>query len=346
MSEGGYKIALIGEAWGAEEAIAKRGFIGSSGQELTRMLNDAGIDRGHCYITNVFNIHPPGNNIEHFLVPKKESSPLIPGALVPSKYLSPAYRDEILRLYAELEELRPNIAILLGNTACWALLHDTKISKIRGAVTYSKVLPWLKCLPTYHPAAVLRQYDLRHVTVLDFVKARVESEFPEVRRVEREIWLDPSLSDIAKFYELYLKDASMIAFDIETNMSTQITCIGFAPSKDKALVIPIYDYRKPTGSYWNSLEEELAAWDWVQKILDTPAIKLAQNGKFDMYHIWASYGITVRNAGEDTMLLHHALHPESPKSLDFLGSVYTNEMAWKTLRIKGMKSSKREDSVV
>lgn len=346
MAEDGYKIAIIGEARGAEEEIAKAAFIGASGQELTRMLGDAGIVRGHTYLTNVFNIHPPQNNIEYFLVGKKEASSLIKPSLVPSKYLSPKFESEVLRLYKELEEIRPNLAILLGNTACWALLYETRIAKIRGAVTYSKALPWLKCLPTYHPAAVLRQYDLRHVTILDLMKAKNEALFPEVRRITREIWLDPSLSDIAKFYELYLKSAETIAFDIETNYSTQITCIGFAPSKERAIVIPIYDYRKPSGSYWDTLEEELGAWEWVRKIMDLPAKKLAQNGKFDLYHIWSAYGIPARNAGEDTMLLHHALHPESPKSLDFMGSIYTQEMAWKTLRAKGtIKSSKHEDSV-
>lgn len=341
-----FKIVIIGEAFGAEEAIAKRPFIGASGQELTRMLSDAGINRGHTYLTNVFNLQPPQNNVEFFLCGKKESSPLIKQSLVPSKYLSPAFEPEVRRLYAELEELRPNLAILLGNTACWAVLNETRIAKIRGAVTYSKVLPWLKCLPTYHPAAVLRQYDLRHVTVLDLMKAKNEAEFPEIRRIEREIWLDPSLADIETFFGLYLKPAEMIAFDIETNYSTQITCIGFAPSKERALVIPIYDHRKPSGSYWETLEEELSAWNWVRRIMDLPAKKLAQNGKFDLYHIWSSYGIPARNAGEDVMLLHHALHPESPKSLDFMGSIYTNEMAWKTLRAKGsIKSSKHEDAV-
>lgn len=338
------KIALIGEAYGQEEAYAKVPFIGPSGQELTRMLADAGIARGECFLSNVFNVHPPQNNVEHFLCPKKESSALIKAPLVPSKYLAPAFESEVLRLYKQLEEVQPNLAVLLGNTACWALLGTTRIAKIRGAVAQSTVLPWLKCLPTYHPAAVLRQYDLRHVTILDLMKARREGEFPEIRRTTREIWLDPSLSDIARFFELYLRDAEMIAFDIETNMTTQITCIGFAPSKDRALVIPIYDYRNPTGSYWGSLEEELQAWSWVRRILDLPAKKLAQNGLYDIQYLWQQYGIPARNAGEDTMLLHHALHPESPKSLDFLGSVYCNEAAWKTLRAKGKeKTIKRED---
>jgi len=45
---------------------------------------------------------------------------------------------------------------------------------------------------------------------------------------------------------------------------------------------------------------------------------------------------------EDTMLLHHALQPESLKSLGFLGSVYSDEGSWKQLR-RGRTTIKRDD---
>ena len=39
------KLVLVGEAWGEQEALVQRPFIGYSGQELTRMLDEAGIAR-------------------------------------------------------------------------------------------------------------------------------------------------------------------------------------------------------------------------------------------------------------------------------------------------------------
>jgi len=52
----------------------------------------------------------------------------------------------------------------------------------------------------------------------------------------------------------------------------------------------------------------------------------------------------VRNAEHDTMLLSHALHPESPKGLAFLGSVYTDESAWKlNIRLKHKGTIKKEE---
>jgi hypothetical protein len=64
---------------------------------------------------------------------------------------------------------------------------------------------------------------------------------------------------------------------------------------------------------------------------------------YDLHHLWRNYGISVRNAEEDTMLLHHALQPESPKGLDFLGSVYTDEAAWKLMRQRGKTTIKRDE---
>jgi uracil-DNA glycosylase len=340
-----FKIALIGEAFGSEEAIAKIPFIGASGQELNRMLRDAGIERGHTYVTNVFNLQPPKNDVEFFFAPKTEgTSSVFKTPLKPSRYLKREYESEVARCLKEIEELRPNIAILLGNTACWAFLENPKISKIRGAVTTSKIFPWLKCLPTYHPAAVLRQYDLRHVTVLDLAKAKRESEFPEVRRRVRELWLDPTLKEIETFYHDYVLKTERLAFDIETNYGAQITCIGFAPSPDRAICIPFFDYRKASGSYWNPLDEELDAWEWVRKYMASPSEKVGQNALFDLQYLYQQYGITAENAGQDSMLCHHSLHPEAPKSLDFLGSVYSSERAWKSDRPKGKNAAlKRND---
>lgn len=336
------KLAIIGEAWGEEEAQWKMPFIGAAGKQLDSILEDAGVDRKECLVTNVFNLHPPGNNLAHLCVEKSDAYALgrLP-PLIPGKYLHAQHEGEVTRLLDELTAARPNLALLLGNTACWALLRQQAVSKIRGTACLSAVLPWLKCLPTYHPAAVLRQFDLRHVTVLDFIKAKREAGFPELKRPEREIWLEPTLDDIRSFKRTYLDGARRIAFDIET-ANEQITCIGFAASIDRAICIPFVDPRRG-GNYWATRAEEAAAWDLVQEILRLPVPKVGQNTLYDIQYLWMKYGIDVARYEDDTMLLHHSLHPESEKGLGFLGSVYTNEAAWKTERSRGKHTIKRED---
>jgi len=62
--------------------------------------------------------------------------------------------------------------------------------------------------------------------------------------------------------------------------------------------------------------------------------KLFQNGLYDVAFLWRAYGIRVRACTEDTMLLHHALQPESLKGLGYLGSIYTDHGPWKSERKK------------
>jgi DNA polymerase len=338
------KIALVGEAWGEHEERERAPFVGPAGWQLNSMLKEAGIARHECFLTNCFNLRPrPNNKIENLCGSRKDVRHSFP-PLSSGKYIRDEFLPEIERLYAELNEVNPNIIVCLGGTASWAILRDGRISKLRGAVANSPVLVGKKCLPTFHPSYILQGgYEARHVTILDLQKARRESEYPEIRRPQRTIYTEPLLDDLDHFYERHILRAKSLAVDIETR-GDQITCIGFAPGIDVALVVPFEDLRKPGGRYWGSLEAEVSAWKWVRRTLDSPIEKVFQNGLFDMHRLWRSYGIPVRNACHDTMLLHHALQPESPKGLDYLGSVYTSESAWKLgIRLKHKGTIKKED---
>jgi DNA polymerase len=334
------KIALVGEAWGEHEEYQRAPFVGPSGYELTRMLKEAGIHRADVHLTNVFNLRPkPTNDIENLC-----SSERVGGfsSLKSGKYLKAQYFPEVERVRSELRDLRPNITILAGNTAAWAFLGNSGISKIRGAVLMSPIVSGLKCIPMFHPAAILRDWSLRPVTVLDLAKAKREAEFPEIRRPARDIYIEPSLEDLAWYEKTFLTPARRISFDIETS-GNQITCIGFAPDEKSALVIPFVDNRIATGSYWPTVYHEAQAWNFVRSVLRSPQPKTAQNGLYDIHFLWRSYGITVNNFEDDTMLLHHALQPESEKGLAFLGSVYTNEASWKMMRQRGKTTIKRDE---
>jgi len=334
------KIAIVGEAWGQNEEEQRMPFVGPSGYELTRMLSEGGIHRADCFLTNVFNLRPrPSNDIENLCGEERAGG--FP-ALKSGKYLRPEFFGEVYRVIREINDLRPNVLILLGNTASWAFLHNSGISKIRGTITPSTVIPSIKCLPTYHPAAILRQWSLRPVTILDFQKAARESEFPDIRRPQRTVYIEPTLPELEALYDEHLEHATQITFDIET-AGNQITCIGFAPDERVAIVVPFTDPRKPDGRYWPDLESELAAWGFVRRVLQHPAPKTAQNGLYDIHFLWRSYGITVNNFEDDTMLLHHSLQPESEKGLAFLGSVHTNEASWKLMRPRGKTTIKRDE---
>ncbi len=327
-------IAIVGEAWDEEEARQRLPFVGYSGMELTRMLSEAGIHRADCFLTNVFNQQPPGNKVEYFCGPKQQGIPGYP-ALIKGKHVRQDFILEIQRLSDELISINPNIIIAMGNTPMWALLGRTAISKFRGTTDLSThTVTGFKVLPTYHPAAVCRQWELRPTTILDLMKALRESDFPEIRRPKREIWIEPTLEDIDAYYETHIRRCDCLSVDIET-AGNQITCIGFAAGPDSAIVIPFLDTRRKDRSYWASIELERRAWSFVRRVLvSSKPHKLFQNGLYDIAFLWRAYGIKVMGAEHDTMLLHHALQPESLKGLGFLGSIYSDEGAWKHMRVK------------
>ena len=66
------KIMVVGEAWGAMEEAKGQPFVGASGEELDKMLHDAGIMRSECFVTNLVNSRPMHNRIESWMPKKKK----------------------------------------------------------------------------------------------------------------------------------------------------------------------------------------------------------------------------------------------------------------------------------
>lgn len=333
-------MALVGEAWGEVEERERRAFVGTTGHELNRMLQQAGIERRECFLTNVFNLRPPNNQIKYLCGPKEEGLHGYP-ALIKGGYVNRGYQPELDRLADELEACNPNVVIALGNTASWALLGQTMISRLRGVTHYSThTYTGLKVLPTYHPAAIFRQWSLRAVTVIDLIKGLRESKYPDIRRPEREIWIEPTVEDLYEFDRRYLQSSEGLSVDIET-AGQCITLIGIAPSPGVAIVIPGIGVRRAGRAYWDTMAAERRVYDFIKEVMSRPVRKIFQNGLYDIAFIWRAWRIPVMGENEDTMLLHHALQPESLKSLGFLGSIYTDEGPWKSMR--EVKTIKRED---
>jgi uracil-DNA glycosylase len=331
------KIVIIGEAWGREEEVAQAPFVGTSGKLLTTMLRSAGIDRAACFLTNVINQHPRGDDFDEFCGPQSTALAGYP-AHHGARYLHREYNAEVRRLTREVAFHKPNICVLLGNTAMWAMLGKSGIAKWRGTTELSSyTYKGIKCLPTYHPAAVGREYTLRATVVLDLQKAERQSHFPDLRRPKRELWIEPTLEDLYEFRRRYLTSGTTVVIDIET-YRTQVTTIGFSPGPGVGLVVPFFDFRRKDRSFWPDGRTELAAWTFVRRVCEDDTIaKCFQNGLYDIAFLWRAVGIKVRNAEHDTMLLHHSLQPESLKGLGYLGSIYTDERSWKHMRSTTIK---------
>jgi uracil-DNA glycosylase len=364
------KIVLIGEARGETEDQFQHGFCGSSGAELSRMLSESKLapnieiqypsaldlisywtylrENHGIAITNVFEEHPPENNLGYFFDSTSRDG-FIPALVLPKmpgRYVKPEFRHHITSLFERLSTWNPNICILLGNPACWAVLHQTKISQIRGTIQKSNHLN-LKCLPTYHPSYIMRgAWPDRPIVLADLQKAKLESETREIKFLSRKAWFNCTLDEIRAWLDL---PAESYAVDIESGyalfsraeinrmpkklryiLSSQISMVGFARNPEDAMVIEFMTRDKPNLTYWQDKTDEIAAWKLCQLGLNAPIPKIFQNGMYDINRLLYA-GMKTYLPREDTMLQHHAHYPEMKKSLGFMASIYCNESSWKQM---------------
>lgn len=373
-----HSLAIIGEAPGKDEAQLGLPFVGRSGKELTRMLEQAGLKRSEIWLANLFNTRPPDNRIAEYCTTKADAItaygslredliadrdargvPALANLVDfpakyswksltsnPALYLHPRLLINLSRLISELLIVRPNLVIAMGNSATWALLDTKQIGKIRGTIHESTLIPGLKVLPTYHPAAVLRQWDWRPLVISDLMKARREMEFPEIRRPWRKIRIPRTIEEALnglRAVQAFGRLGNPLAYDVETARG-QITTVGFALSKVSALVIPFCDSSQANRSYWQCANHEVQIWTLIKEILEDPSIPLLmQHGNYDVVYSFMTMGIKCRGFSEDSMVKHHAYMPEMRKGLDALGSLYTNEAAWKLERARSSEVQKRDE---
>lgn len=338
------KIAFIGEAPGSSDVEKGAPFMGASGRVFNSILRTANLDRGDYFITNVFDEKLPDNDLAKWCASLAEARagsfadlPAIGGL----GFLRPEHRWHLERLMEELQIARPNVIVPLGGTALWALTGDGNIGAHRGAVLpATKIVPGAKLLPTFHPAMVIHQWKLFSVVVGDLIKAHAQSRTARITYPKRRLILEPTLNDIRAFMPTML-GSSLLSVDIETGWG-QITCIGFGPNSEEAITIPFLDKRQPNRNYWETAEEETEAWRLVRQVMASATPKLGQNfGAYDAYWLLLKAGIAPRNFRDDTRLLHHALYPELPKDLAFMGASYATQGAWKHWGKQGKE--KRDD---
>ncbi len=337
------QIAIVGEAPGLNETIYNRPFVGEAGNELTRMLAEAGLRREDIYLTNVFKIKPPDtdrakNDIQSFFVsgahPDADRTFPVFG---PNRYVRAPIGEHVRELFRELDLVETNIVVALGNVALWGLLGKTKISQFLGTVHEPSGARKFTVVPTYHPAAILRQYNLRTTTIANLskvaglVKNRKvgnTSAYPKYK-----IHTNPTIDEVEAFAEKASK-VSEIAVDVETAFG-QIRTIAFTISANQAFVVPIWE--PPADSYWPTLDGELRAWRAIKRIMESPGDKIGQNILYDLQYLWRVHGIKIRGNIHDTMAWSHAAEPELPRTLGHLAATYLNMPEWKSLRVRSEK---------
>lgn len=328
------KILIVGEAPGKEEEEHAKPFIGRSGQELTKMLNEAGILRTECRVTNVCKFRPPKNDIglwwELHATGKKKGT---------VKLLDPRVEEGLGELRDEIERTQPNVIVPLGNLPLWATTGNTGITKWRSSLLHLSSSmgnhPNIKVVPTIHPAAILRKWDWRYLAVHDLRRARRWGEVASFPEITERFRVEPSFSEVVSTIEGLLARCELgptkLAFDIETWKRKFISCIGIAWSKEDAICIPFLRTEREGESrlYW-TLEEETHIVLLLRKLATHPNCQgLGQNWQYDGRYIGKSWGFEL-NMYLDCLIEHHTQFPGLSKSLDFQSSLYRDiHIYWK-----------------
>lgn len=322
-------------------------FNSKSNKMFRIFLRDSGFDPKEIKFDNVFNEEGrrKGKHLP-FFGPKDTA---VKGLRMvrKSNYLQAEHYSKLQAFWTRTSAYAPNLILTLGEIAMWATTSETSLINSRGRVTtsHSGISAFdqpIKVLPTYSPIDIVRDWPLRPILLADFQKAYRQSAFPELRRPVRELWIEPDLEDLETFWQKYIVNATDLYCDIE-NKPQGITCFGVAPDPDVAICVPFHDPNRADGNYWRTVREEKIAWRFVHRVLNHPKARVkGQNFQHDMQYLHRS-GIPTKSFGGDTMLAHHALQPEMRKGLGFLGSLYSEELAWKSLHHSTAKSAKKDD---
>ena len=316
------KICILGEAPARTEVRLGRPLVGPSGQLLEQCMHAAGIVRRECYLTNVFETE----------VKKSKTGDMVTtteGDILWTKKggLTELGEKRSNGCVERLAACAANVIVPLGGTALGFLVGDNRIMKWRGSIlTAGEKAPKRKVIPTIHPAASLRgNYTWRHFIASDLAKAKKESEYSELRLLERTLLIDPTYEEAISFLEETC-DCKAVAFDIEV-INHQVSCISFATSPVMCMSIPFVD--DGGKDRWSEQAEE-DIWLAIEDVLSNPTIdKIGQNLIFDISFLFMQNSITTKGRICDTMVAHHIIYPDFPKGLDFLCSMHTNEPYYK-----------------
>jgi DNA polymerase len=134
----GAPIAFVGEQPGDQEDRQGRPFVGPAGHLLDRALNEAGIDRRSCYLTNA---------VKHFKFEQRGKR------RIHQRPTAGEVRHYRWWLERELDFVDPHVVVALGTTAVLALAGKAlPISRHRGETRFGDRPGFI----TVHPSFLLR----------------------------------------------------------------------------------------------------------------------------------------------------------------------------------------------
>lgn len=268
-------------------------------------------------------------------------------------YISDRLWKCLQSLIDEINQVEPKLIIVTGKwalfllTACTTFgstMGNAKDRKPFGGLTKfrSSILKPHECwnlryiegqspivIPIYHPVNSISMPDKARTMELDIQK--ICWMYHKVKEYGVQYYFKPDKQYILgntkdtsiTYLDLLLVRLSagprLVSVDIETMFHSVIDCIGITDDINSGICIPFASVENP--NFW-SIEDEIDIILKIKEVLLHPnCMIVGQNFLYDSQYLYKYWNINVY-AKYDTMILHHVLFNNLPKSLDFLASLY------------------------
>jgi uracil-DNA glycosylase family 4 len=288
------EIVLLGESPAYNEIREQQPFVGEAGRVLNQALLSSGIDRTKCRLVNVVPARAPGDEFA-----RHDPRDL-------------AWGHELLQ--HELDSLEPvdkRVVIAMGNNPLWATLGLSSITKWRGSLwepesywSADRTDPneyWQRLvrtpavdrgeaavMPTFHPAAVSRQFSWHIWLLNDLRRAKAWLAGTDFERRRRQ-WYYQDPGAFAAMVERVVSHEHMVAVD--TEMSPEIIACVTEDEVHTFLAGPEYDAG-------------------LRALLTAPSVlKVAHNMAHDWRWFELTQNIVVEPPWYDTICAAHILEP-------------------------------------
>ncbi len=323
------KLGVCGEQPGIQEIKhhPPTPFVGPAGKGSDSCMQVAGISRREVYLTNV---------IKDLDAPLRKYIDLDRNGRYSISENGWTYINE---LKDELKALNLNVIVAYGNIALIALTNRVGITKWRGSVLDSTLVPGLKVVPTFHPSTFVPpkvNFLNKPLICFDLKRAKYESEFKEIRRETRNIKIKPSFAEATahlKFaYDRGLHGAT-VDLDIEV-INEELDCISVTLDPHSSISIP---FRYSQGDYF-TVEQEYEIMLLVEAIMSNEISKRGANFIFDMQFLFHKYGIVPRGNIHCTQIAQKISFPDFKAGLDFVTTMHTDIPYYKQDGKKWMKT--------
>lgn len=322
--KGSYKILIVAEALGAEEARASLPLVGPTGKTVDRIISQAidpltnrTVELDGFWYSNVLWCRP--NDANEF---NQDAWSVVP-------HCTSNHLDKLIA------ELKPKVILGTGNTPLQYFTGHTGIDSLRGYVFETKYgIPYIG---TYHGAFIMRgNWHLARVVQLDILKAlQISREGSSCYHKDKHYVLHPSPGEALSFLEDYKKSGNPpLAFDIETpygGLSKDELMGGGVTTEDD----PSYTIDRISFSY-KPYEGITVPWtppydQFAKSLLSLEGMKLVWNEAFDVPRLMMN-GVMFNGTICDVMHAWHFLEPSLPMGLKYVSTFLCPDMpAWKLM---------------